>query len=307
MRGGRKVLAPPLRWRVSLLACLRIAWLCWSSQITSRGLYEPLSISCCSCCESLRILADRTGSFSFCFSESLQIHADLHRSFCRGAATWVPTLPSPSDVANLVVSMGGSGEYFSTDLVQCDGASRQLLVGVVLAHGVAMDTSLPLAWSVQAPCQHQFASSSIGDEFNQIMQVNSPVVPASVISLRCLTTSIRFDSLAVAARQRIILAVSGVGCFKSVSFKCRSSFSWRTISSGSYDTSDSTMLPGRARELSPSKEIQRIEFFLESFVIKRTVDSPIKCHCLANNLEMKCPPSTFVTSYKMLPPFPPST
>ena len=46
-----------------------------------------VSISCCSCCESLRILADRTGSFSFCFSESLWIHADLHRSFCRGAAT----------------------------------------------------------------------------------------------------------------------------------------------------------------------------------------------------------------------------
>ena len=33
---------------------------------------------------------------------------------------------------------GGSG-----DLVQCDGASWQLLAGVVPAHGVAMDTSLP--------------------------------------------------------------------------------------------------------------------------------------------------------------------
>ena len=43
-----------------------------------------------------------------------------------------------------MVSMGGgSGEYFSTDLVQCDGASGQLLPGVVPAHGVAMDTSLP--------------------------------------------------------------------------------------------------------------------------------------------------------------------
>ena len=98
MRGGRKGLAPPLRWRGSLLACLRIAWLCWSLQITSHGLYEPLSISCCSCCESLWILADHTGSFSFCFSKSLRIHADRHRSFCRGATTW--------DVSNIVVSMG---------------------------------------------------------------------------------------------------------------------------------------------------------------------------------------------------------
>ena len=42
-----------------------------------------------------------------------------------------------------LVCMGGSGEYFSTDLVQCDGASWQLLAGVVPAQGVAMDTSPP--------------------------------------------------------------------------------------------------------------------------------------------------------------------
>ena len=143
MRGGPKGLAPPLRRRGSLLACLRIVWFCWSLQITSRGFYEPLQISCCSCCESLRILDDRSGSFSICFSESLRIHADLRRSICRGASIWVPLIPSPSDVWNLFVKYGGSGEYFSTDLVQCAGASRQLLAGVVPAHGVAMDTSLP--------------------------------------------------------------------------------------------------------------------------------------------------------------------
>ena len=113
MRGGRKGLAPPLRWRGSLLACLRIAWLCWSLKITSRGLYEPSSIRCCSCCESLQILADRTGSFSLCVSESLRAHADLHRSFCRGVTTWVPTLSSLSDVSNLVVSMEGQVSIFS--------------------------------------------------------------------------------------------------------------------------------------------------------------------------------------------------
>ena len=112
MRVGRYGLAPPVRWSGSMLECLRIAWLCWWLQITSRALYKPLLISCCSCCKSLRILADRTGSFSFCFSESLRIHADLHRSICRGAATWVPTPPSPSDVSNLVVSMGGQVNIF---------------------------------------------------------------------------------------------------------------------------------------------------------------------------------------------------
>ena len=43
---------------IACILILRIAWLCWSLQITSRRLYEPLSTSCCSFCESLRILAD---------------------------------------------------------------------------------------------------------------------------------------------------------------------------------------------------------------------------------------------------------
>ena len=144
MRGGRKGLAPPLRWRGSLLVCLRIVWFCWLLRITSRGLYEPLQISCCSCCKALRILADCSGSFSIYFSESLQIHAHLLKSICRGAATWVPTPLSPSDVSNLLGKYeGGSGGYFSTDLGQCDDASWQLLAGVVPANGVAMDTALP--------------------------------------------------------------------------------------------------------------------------------------------------------------------
>ena len=143
MRGGRKGLAPPLRWRGSLLTCLRIVWFCWLLRITSRGLYEPLQISYCSCYASLRILADRSGSYSICLSESLQIHADLPRSTGRGAAIWVPTPPSPFDVSHLLHKYGGSGEYFSTDLVQYNGAIWQLLAGVVQAHRVAMDTSLP--------------------------------------------------------------------------------------------------------------------------------------------------------------------
>ena len=54
-----------------------------------------------------------------------------------------PLPPSPSDFSNLLGKYGGSGEYFSTDLVQCDSASWQLLAGVVPIHRVAMDTTLP--------------------------------------------------------------------------------------------------------------------------------------------------------------------
>ena len=107
MRGGRRDLVPRLRWRGSLLECLQIIWFCWLQRITSCGLYRPLQISCCSCCKSLRILADGSRSFSICFSESLQIHADLRRSICRGAVIWVPNLPSSSDVSNLFGKYGG--------------------------------------------------------------------------------------------------------------------------------------------------------------------------------------------------------
>ena len=77
-----------------------------------------------------------------------------------------PSLPSPS---NLFGKYGGSGEYFSTDLVQCDSASWQLFAMVVPALRVAMDTPAS-ASSAQVCFQHlrqQFSSSSIGDELNQ--------------------------------------------------------------------------------------------------------------------------------------------
>ena len=80
---------------------------------------------------------------------------------------------------------------------------------------------------------------------NQMLQGNSPVVPAGVVSLRIFTTSTCLEALAV---------VSGVGCSKSVWSKCRVSF-------GSHDggTSDSTILPGRASDLALlSKGIRRI-------------------------------------------------
>jgi len=54
-----------------------------------------------------------------------------------------PPLPPLQIFQTFLLSMEESGEYFSTGLVHCDGASGQLLAGVVPGHGVAMDTSLP--------------------------------------------------------------------------------------------------------------------------------------------------------------------
>jgi len=51
--------------------------------------------------------------------------------------------PFPSEASNLFSVSKGSGEYFSTDMVQCDSASWQLPAGVVPAHRVTMDTCLP--------------------------------------------------------------------------------------------------------------------------------------------------------------------
>ena len=62
-----------------------------------------------------------------------------------------------------LVSMGGSDEYFSTDVVQCDSASWQLFAGVFPAQGVAMDTSLPWPEVLRPPANikgTRFPSSS---------------------------------------------------------------------------------------------------------------------------------------------------
>ena len=59
---------------------------------------------------------------------------------------------------------------------------------------------------------------------------NSPVVPAGVISRKCLTKSSRFSDLALRARSRIILFVSGSGMAKDAAFNCRASWNWITIS-----------------------------------------------------------------------------
>ena len=63
--------------------------------------------------------------------------------------------------------------------------------------------------------------------------LNSPVVPAGVISRKCLTKSSRFSDLALKARPRIILFVSGSGLFKDAGSNCRASWNWITISSTS--------------------------------------------------------------------------
>ena len=55
--------------------------------------------------------------------------------------------------------MTGQVSISSTDQVQCDGASWQLLAGEVPAHGAVMDTSLPWPEVLRPP------SSYIGDEF----------------------------------------------------------------------------------------------------------------------------------------------
>ena len=161
MQVGHKGLAPPLHWRGSLFACMRIVWISWFLWITSRGLYKPLQISCCSCWESLRILADRSRSFSICFSESLLIHADLPRSICWGAAIWVP-IPTSAVWEIRWVFFHWSGSVRQCQLAAaCRGGS----------HSQGCHGHHPaLAWSAQAPYQHlrhQFPSSSIGNEFKQ--------------------------------------------------------------------------------------------------------------------------------------------
>ena len=122
-----------------------------------------------------------------------------------------------------------------------------------------------------------------------------------MISLRCLTTSILLEYLAVSARQRIMFFVSGVGCFKSVWSNCRFCFSWSTISFGLHDgdTSDSATLPGRASVLSSlSKGMERVGLF-HSF---KTVNlASLTYHSLSKNLQRKFLPFKVPIAQKICP------
>ena len=108
MRGGRKGLAPPLRWRGSLLANRSIVLIVadhypWFIRAFTDKLLLLLQI--------LRILAVHSGSFSICFSESLGKKggsSQINLPRCGDLSPY----PSPSDVSNLVVSMGGQVNIF---------------------------------------------------------------------------------------------------------------------------------------------------------------------------------------------------
>ena len=97
--------------------------------------------------------------------------------------------------------------------------------------------------------------------------LNSPEVPAGVISRKCLTKSSRFSDLALKARPRIILFVSGSGLTKDAGSNCRASRNWITISLTSLselsgmDWMEVLILSGSARSFRfvPWKWLERIE------------------------------------------------
>ena len=111
---------------------------------------------------------------------------------------------------------------------------------------------------------------------NKIIFLDSPVVPAGVISRKCLTKSSRFSDLALKARPRIILFVSGSGVTKDDGSNCRASRNWITISLTSLselsgmDWMEVLIFSGSARSFRfvPWKWLERIE-------IKK---SKIKCN-----------------------------
>ena len=112
----------------------------------------------------------------------------------------------------------------------------------------------------------------------EIIFLNSPVVPAGVISRKCLTKSSRFSDLALKARPRITLFVSGPGLIKDAGSNCRASRNWITISLTSLSElsgmdwmkvlilSDST----RSFRFVPWKWLERIEITKNKIKCSRT-------------------------------------
>ena len=99
------------------------------------------------CWHGTLLVFELISSTSFCLrlSESLPIQA--------------PSPSFPSEVSNLFSKYGGQASIFPLIWSQCDGASWQLPSGVVLTHGVAMDTSL--SWpEVLRPPANLYGTSS---------------------------------------------------------------------------------------------------------------------------------------------------
>ena len=119
MRGGCRGLAPSLRWRGCLLAIV-----CESFDFAdpSRSLavvYTSLSayadkLLLSACCKSLQLLTDRSGSLILAF-----VLANL----CRFMLIFPDQFEEVQRFESPPLSMGGPGEYFSIDMVQCDGTS----------------------------------------------------------------------------------------------------------------------------------------------------------------------------------------
>ena len=147
--------------------------------------FVPLQINCCSCCESMRILADRSGSFSIGLAilcGFMLIFADQFAELQR-----FESLPFPpwQMFKTFLVSMVGQVSIFHWSssvwrchlAAACRGGSRSRG-----CHGYLS----ALAWTVHASCQHsrhQFPSSSIGDEFNILLINEKFMVPYKSVLL----------------------------------------------------------------------------------------------------------------------------
>ena len=83
--------------------------------------------------------------------------------------------------------------------------------------------------------------------------LDSPVVPAGVMSLNCLITSDLSEHLACLAKQRIFRLVWISGFFRADSSSWRASLNWKTTSleSQDLDISDFKTSSGRATDFSP--------------------------------------------------------
>ena len=157
MQGGCKGLVPPLHCRGTLLVCLWIVAFSWSLWIISQGYAVFIDSSrsypiiiCCCFCNSWWIQADPSGLISICLANPYQFKLIIADQFARLQQIKSPALPSLQNFQSFS-KYEGSGEYFSIDLVQFDGASWQLLAWMAPTHLVAMDTSLPLPEVLRPP------------------------------------------------------------------------------------------------------------------------------------------------------------
>lgn len=146
---------------------------------------------------------------------------------------------------SVVLACSGNRLARFSEMLLLQNSSRQLVLSSyayltswsLRQFQIYMSFEAPSLWSTT----HKENGAKSWIIVNKVVMNKIPAVPAEVICLKCSTTSVRFSLLAILARQRTTLVVSGAGFVKASWLNCSlSRIGTTTLKASILDWRDST-------------------------------------------------------------------